>query len=145
MNLLKKGIFLCLFLLLFGAIAAVQQELSGLNSQYQNVQQRLTLARAGVKAEDEQIAERLSVVEPPVVPDQPASPNRLLILALCIGGGLALGFVLALAVELAFRPIRDPDSLGVIMGESPLAVVPVLSSRSRLRKRWFGLARPAKT
>lgn len=122
-------------------IATVQQELSGLNSQYQDVQQRLTLARAGVKAEDEQIAERLSVVEPPVIPDQPVSPNRPLILALCILGGLGLGVVLALAVELFFRPIRDPNSLASVMGEGPLAVVPVLSSRSEKRKSRFSLGR----
>jgi len=129
-------------------IANVQQELTGLNTQYQDVQQRLTLARAGVKAEDEQIAERLTVVEPPVIPDQPAWPNRLIILALCIGGGLGLGIVLALAMELFFRPIRDPDSLATIMGEGPLAVVPVLGPRPDQRKkglRRFGFGRLSKT
>lgn len=129
-------------------IANVQQELTGLNTQYQDVQQRLTLARAGVKAEDEQIAERLTVVEPPVIPDQPAWPNRLLILAVCIGGGLGLGIVLALAIELFFRPIRDPDSLAAIMGEGPLAVVPVLGPRPDQHKRGlrrFAFPRLSKT
>lgn len=118
-------------------MANLQQELSGLNTQYQDVQQRLTLARAGVKAEDEQIAERLSVVEPPVIPEEPTWPNRLLILAICIGGGLGLGIVLALAMEMFFRPIRDPESLGAIVGDSPLGVVPVLGPKPSPAGRGF--------
>ncbi|WP_130003294.1 GumC family protein [Qipengyuania thermophila] len=122
-------------------LANIQQELSGLNTQYQDVQQRLTLARAGVKAEDEQIAERLSVVEPPVVPDEPVWPNRWLLLGLSLGGGLALGIVLALAVEMIFRPIRDPDSLAAVTGEGPLAVIPALS-RPAGRRRGLRLPFP---
>lgn len=130
-------------------LANLEQELTGLNEQYQDVQQRLTLARAGVKAEDEQIAERLSVVEPPVVPDEPVSPNRLLLLGLCIGGGLALGMALALAMEIFFRPIRDPETLGAIMGDGPLGVVPVIAARHKppsvfARLRRFRFPRPAR-
>ena len=55
-------------------IAALQQRLSGLNEQYQRVQERLLAARAGVRAEDEQIGQRLTVVEPPIVPDEPSGP-----------------------------------------------------------------------
>ncbi len=113
-------------------IANLQQDLSGLNNRYQDVQNRLTAARAGVKAEDEQVAERLAVVEPPIVPDEPIWPDRLMILAICIGGGLALGIALALAIELFRRPIRDPESLAAATGENPLGVVPILSARSTL-------------
>ena len=110
-------------------LAQLQTDLNGLNTQYQDIQTRLASARAGVKAEDEQVAERLSVVEPPIVPDEPVWPNRLLILAVCIGGGIGLGIVLAVAIEIFFRPVRDPDSLAAITGETPLAVVPILEPR----------------
>lgn len=125
-------------------ITNLQQNLAGLNTQYQDVQSRLSAARAGVKAEDEQIAERLTLVEAPIVPDSPIWPNRLLIFALCVGGGLALGVVLALGVEFLNRPIRDPDTLARITGQKPMAVVPLLSKRggqaSGLRRLIPGLA-----
>ena len=121
-------------------ITSLQQDLAGLNTQYQDVQTRLTQARAGVKAEDEQIAERLTVVEAPIVPDTPVWPDRLLIFALCVGGGLILGGVLAMAIELLFRPIRDPDSLANIVGQNPLAVVPVITERKTSSTR-RGLSR----
>lgn len=117
-------------------ITALQQRLSGLNEQYQRIQERLLAARAGVRAEDEQMGQRLTVVEPPIVPDEPIWPNRLLILAIGIGGSLAFGFLLALGIELLLRPIRDPKSLAAITGAPPLGVVPVIPRR-RQPIRWF--------
>jgi succinoglycan biosynthesis transport protein ExoP len=108
-------------------ITALQQRLSGLNQQYQRVQERLLSARAGVRAEDEQMGQRLAVVEPPVTPEEPVWPDRLLIIAAGIGGGLAFGFFLALAVELFTRPIRDPKALEAIAGVPSLGVVPTIT------------------
>jgi succinoglycan biosynthesis transport protein ExoP len=118
-------------------LGALEQSLTGLNEQYQEVSRRLLAAKAGVRAEDEQMGERLSVVEPPVVPDTPASPNRLLLAALGIGGGLALGLLLALAVEIMLRPIRDPMDLERLLGRHPLGVIPVISSPLTAGKSWL--------
>jgi uncharacterized protein involved in exopolysaccharide biosynthesis len=115
-------------------IGSLQQRLQGLNQQYQTVQGRLMAARAGVRAEDEQLSERLSVVEPPIVPDEPIWPDRLLIIVGGIGGGLALGFLLAFAIELVLRPIRDPDSLTSLFGSPPLGVVPIIPSTRQVRR-----------
>jgi hypothetical protein len=90
------------------------------------VQQKLLAAKAGVRAEDEQMGERLTVVEPPVVPDEPVWPNRLLILAGGIAGGLGLGLLLAGLVELTLRPVRDPRTLASITGAPPIGVVPLI-------------------
>jgi uncharacterized protein involved in exopolysaccharide biosynthesis len=108
-------------------IAELDQQLSVLNTQYAAVQDQLLAAKTDVRADDEQLNERLSVVDPPVVPDSPIRPNRLLIAALGIAAGLAVGFVLALAVELLLRPIRDPKTLQALTGIAPLSVVPVIT------------------
>ncbi len=120
-------------------VSELEQELTVLNTQYQSVQNQLLAAQTGVRAEDEQMGERLAVVEPPVVPDAPVSPDRLMITALGLGGGLVLGFLLALAVELFLKPIRDPKTLQGITGAAPLAAVPVIKSRSRNRSKWTSL------
>ena len=119
---------------------ALQQRLSGLNEQYQHVQERLLSARAGVRAEDEQMGQRLTVVEPPIIPEEPIWPDRLLILAIGIGGGLGLGMVLAAMVELLNRPIRDPKTLASIAGVPSLGVVPTIDTvRPGMRRArlWF--------
>ena len=107
-------------------LAELDQSLTGLNEQYQAVSGRLLAARAGVRADDEQMGQRLTVVEPPVIPDTPTSPNRPLLAAIGIGGGLALGILLALAVELLVRPIRDPTALTRLVGHPPLGIIPVI-------------------
>lgn len=119
-------------------IAQLQQKLTGLNTQYQSVSDRLLAARAGVRADNEQMGQRLSVIEPPVVPDTPYSPNVWLIAALGIGGGLGLGLLLAFAAEFIIRPIRDPAQLAAIDGVPPLGVIPELrSSRNDgATRRW---------
>lgn len=118
-------------------IAQLQQRLNGLNAQYQSVADRLLAARAGVRADNEQMGQRLTVVEPPVVPDQPHSPNLWLLAALGIGGGLGLGLILAMLAEFIIRPIRDPGELLAYDGVPPLGVIPnVLATVPRQQRAW---------
>lgn len=125
-------------------IADLQSTLSGLNEQYKDVSGKLLAARAGARAEDEQMGEKLSVVDPPVVPDTPVWPDRLLISAMGIGGGLGLGLLLAMAIEIMLRPIRDAGALSAIVGSAPLAMIPVIRDRPVARtdeKPGFSFAR----
>jgi uncharacterized protein involved in exopolysaccharide biosynthesis len=117
-------------------IAQLQQRLTGLNAQYQAVSERLLAARAGVRAADEQMGQRLSVIDPPVIPDTPYSPNRVLILAIGVVGGLGLGIMLALLAEFIVRPIRTPETLARIDGQGPLAVIPLIEPKRARRSRW---------
>jgi uncharacterized protein involved in exopolysaccharide biosynthesis len=104
----------------------LQQRLATLYAQSEEISGRLLAARAGARANEEQMGERLRVVDPPVIPDTPAFPNRPLVAGAGIVGGLALGLMLALAVEMLFSPIRDPSTLTRLTGGRPLAMVPVI-------------------
>jgi polysaccharide biosynthesis transport protein len=115
-------------------ISDLQSTLTGLNEQYRDVSGKLLAARAGARAQDEQMGEKLSVVDPPVVPDTPVWPDRLLISLMGIGGGLALGLMLALAIEILLRPIRDPGALAALVGSAPLAMIPVIGERQTPRR-----------
>lgn len=122
-------------------IAELQRQATALNQSYEDVQTKLMNARAGVRAEDEQMGERLVVVEPPVIPSEPIWPDRLLLLAGGILGGLGLGVVLAFAIEFLLQPIRDPHALGVAGGGEVLGAVPVIEIKSEAarpgRKWWW--------
>ena len=86
------------------------------------------------------MSERLSVVEPPVIPDSPSWPDRLLLALGGIGGGLAVGLSLALVIEFVLRPIRGPGALQNIMGATPLGVIPVVTPKTRQKRKWNGFA-----
>ncbi|MBN8842327.1 MAG: lipopolysaccharide biosynthesis protein [Sphingomonadales bacterium] len=105
-------------------IAQQQQKLDGLNKQYESVSTRLMSAQASAKAETEQKGERLSVIDPPVVPEDPNSPNRPLLIAGGLVFGLGLGLFLILAVELFLRPIRDVLDIRSVTGAMPMVSVP---------------------
>jgi polysaccharide biosynthesis transport protein len=120
--------------------AQLQQKLDTLYKQYDAVSERLMTAQAGARAANEQLGERLVVVDPPVVPDEPASPNRLLILGGGIGAGLVLGLLLGLGVEMFLQPIRTPGRIAQLTGAPTLAMVPVIVPRSAPRetgRRWM--------
>ncbi len=109
-------------------IAQQQQKLDGLNKQYEAVSTRLLGAEANAKAESEQKGERLSVIDPPVVPEQPNSPNRPLLIAGGLGFGLGFGLFLVLLVELYYRPIRDMLDIRAVTGAMPLVSIPTIDA-----------------
>jgi succinoglycan biosynthesis transport protein ExoP len=124
-------------------IAQEQQRLDQLTAQYETVSSRLMQAQGSAKAESEQKGERLSVIDPPVVPEDPTSPNRPLLIAGGLIGGLGLGLFLALAAELVWRPIRDMDDIRSVTGAMPMVSIPTIhveqekeASRFAAFRRW---------
>ena len=116
-------------------ISQLDGRANALRSQYQEVAQKLVNAQNSARMTQEQKGERLTVIEPPVVPDSPTSPNPLLLI---LGGlllGAGLGLLLALVVEMILKPIRGVDQIEG-MGLDALAVVPTFKpDKSRLLGR----------
>lgn len=89
----------------------LENRASALRDQLKKVSDDLLQAQNSARMANEQRAARLSLVEPPNLPDSPEWPNRPLIMA---GGalvGLGLGFLLAMAAELVARPLRSPAQI----------------------------------
>ena len=123
---------------------AAQQEVQQLNARAEMLRANLARVSTGLmnarsvsKINEGQRGERLSLIEPPVTPDHPTSPNRLLLIVGGIAGGLAAGLALVFLVELIQRPIRSAAQLTGLLGEPPLAVVPVLTVNTGRFARLF--------
>jgi polysaccharide biosynthesis transport protein len=117
-------------------VAQLQQKLDGLNVQYQDVSKRLMMANAGQKMETEQKGERLSLVDPPVVPDEPSWPDRPKLIVGGILGGLGLGLFLLLGIEFIKRPIRGLEGVRLATGMAPLVALPTLKTVQPKRSIW---------
>ncbi len=117
-------------------VAQLQQKLDGLNVQYQDVAKRLMSANAGQKMESEQKGERLSLVDPPVVPDDPSWPDRPKLIAYGVLGGFGLGLFLLLAIEFIKRPIRGLEGVRIATGMPPLVALPTLKTVQTKRSIW---------
>ena len=122
-------------------VSQLSAKLSELRDQAAKVSSNLMSAQSVVKLADEQRGERLTLIDPPVTPDTPSSPNRPLLVIGGIALGLAVGIGLALAVEMISSPIRSVAALTRVVGVPPLAVIPVLSPKGAQgpRSRGFGL------
>ena len=122
-------------------VSQLEGRADALRTQYRDVSERLFHARSSARMENEQKGERLSVIDPPVVPDKPLSPNRPVLIAGGIGAGLGLGIVLALIVEFFLRPIRGVVPIERMLGVPPLVVIPTLPMGKHIETRVMRLRR----
>ena len=117
----------------------LENRASALRDQLKGVSDELLKAQNSSRMTSEQRAARLSLVEPPDLPDSPQWPNRPLI----IGGGalfgIALGFLIAMIVELVARPLRSPAQIEA-MNVPVLGIVPNFKGRTK-RKTWRDFTR----
>lgn len=119
-------------------VGQLEEQLKGLNEQYQDTAQKLANANTALRIENEQKGERLTVVDPPVVDDKPVWPNRWLISGAGAGVGIAIGLLLAFGLELLYQPLRGPRAAMALAGGELLGAIPTLTSNTERRGgRWL--------
>ena len=100
--------------------------------QYNGAVDRLAKASTGERIEFMARGQRIAVIEPPGVPNEPAKPKRLLI----AGGGSLFGFMagigLIVLLEVLNRSIRRPEDLIRTLGISPIATLPYIQTRTEV-------------
>lgn len=117
---------------LVAQVEQLEKEADGYRAQYAQIGSRLQSAQIAAKMQTDQKGERLTLADPPVVPDSPTKPNRpvIMVAAIAIGAGIGLGIVLLL--ELLFRPLRGPAAVMWVFGEAPMAVIADLNHKPGL-------------
>ena len=123
---------------------ALTRDYEGAQAKYQEVTAKRQEAELASNLETEQKGERFSLIEPPVVPEKPAKPNRLAI-------GL-IGTIMSLAVAVAIGGVlealddRVHGRSGILrtLGVPPLAVIPSIETegtrRQKIRRRLMALS-----
>lgn len=116
-------------------VGQLERQADLLRDRYASIDQRRSNAQVSARMTSEQLGERLTLADPPVVPDSPTKPNRPMIVLGAIAAGLAFGVALTLLLELLFRPIRGTKALTIAGGRPPLAIVPDLNRKPSLLLR----------
>lgn len=107
---------------------------------YREIKNKQMEAQLAESLESGRKGERFTLIEPPLLPEEPVSPNRpvLLVLSLLLGAGAFAGTI---ALRESTDPsIHHPEELEQITGELPLAAIPTITtiterSRQQQRKR----------
>jgi uncharacterized protein involved in exopolysaccharide biosynthesis len=105
---------------------ALMSDLESAQKKHAELQQKQMEAQLASNLETERKGERFTLIEPPLEPQKPVTPNRLLILA--IGAVLALAAALGMMqlLEALDTRIRSRDDIIALLSVPPLAVIPWL-------------------
>jgi protein tyrosine kinase modulator len=110
---------------------SLEQEYRVLSRDYESAQLRYREVRAkqmeaqlAENLESDRKGERFTLIEPPLVPEEPASPNRLAILVLGFIMSLALAAGATAVVETLDSSIRGRRDVLDILKAPPLALIP---------------------
>lgn len=127
----------------------LMRDLTSERAKYDELRQKEMDAQLVENLETQRKGERFTLIEPPIQPEIPVSPNRKLIVLL--GGVLALGAALGMMflLETFDTRIRDRDHVIRLLGVAPLASVPYIElaeeQQARRKRRMLSLAGAAAT
>ncbi|WP_415184809.1 GumC family protein [Phaeovulum sp.] len=116
-------------------LSELERENSITRGQYAEAVQRLAAAQTGERIEALSRGQRISVVEQPVLPIEPFSPNRKLIALGGVLGGSVLGLGLVVLLELMNRAIRRPSDMVKALTITPLVTLPYVKTDHETRSR----------
>ena len=112
--------------------AELLRELNNEQVKYTEVRQKQMAAKLSESLEDEQKGERFTLIEPPLAPEEPTTPNRPLLLV----GGLVLALAASLlsivAMERIDGSVRNRRDLERLLDVPPLAILPMVVTLSDL-------------
>lgn len=122
----------------------IQFELNGLMREYENLQNeyrqtqaKLEAASTGERLEQDRQAERFEVIEQASPPTEPTKPNRPRIVMAGSFGGVALGVVLVVLLEILDKSLRTAADVERYTGLKPIAVIPYVKTwQEGRRRRW---------
>jgi polysaccharide biosynthesis transport protein len=100
---------------------------------YQEVRSKQSEAKAAQNLEADRKGERFTLIDPPLPPEEPVSPNRALILVMGIIFSIGLATGVLWLLETLDRSVRGRLDLLTLTGVPPLALVPHIQTESDRR------------
>ncbi len=116
------------------ALDAMERELENLRTLHNAAVQRLNEARMGERVELSARGQRITLLEPPTVPNNPSSPNRVAVTGKGVIVGVGLAGAFFVLMELLNAAIRRPSDIVSRLQITPLATLPWLETASQ--RRW---------
>lgn len=119
----------------------LQREYETTAMKYREVKAKQMEAELSNTLESEQKGEKFTLIEPPLLPEKPLKPNRIMIGLVGLLLSLGVGVGVVMLREGMDSSVKDREHLTEIMGFSPLAVIPYISNpfdviRAKKRKQW---------
>jgi polysaccharide biosynthesis transport protein len=120
-------------------LSGIIRETQGLREEFANLQKKEQESLLARDLEKNQRGQQFRLVDAPSLPSVPVSPKRLKLSGMAAGAGLALGLLLAFALEFRLRSFHTEDEIRNHFAPQPPLIVamPVLlTSREMRRNKW---------
>jgi polysaccharide biosynthesis transport protein len=121
------------------------RDLESAQLKYQQIRAKQGDVQVSENLETERKGERFTMIEPPLPPEKPVSPNRMLIMAMGLVLSLGLGFGAAVVKDTLDPSVRGFGDVRHLLNVPPLAAIPTIvtaaeqrSRKRRLRYSWAG-------
>ena len=108
------------------ALASLSRDYQNTGNEYQDILNKQQDAQLAENLEENQQAEKFSILEAALVPDSPSSPDRPKFAALAILFALGVGSICALIAELLFATIRGRHHIVNLIDGHPIAIIPYM-------------------
>lgn len=124
-------------------IAILTRDLESTRRKYNEIIANVRTAQLAESLEDDQKAERFSLLEPPRTPEQPIKPDRKKMIALGFFLAIASSGGMAAMLEMLYGRVRGLEAVTAITGQRPMVIIPyitVAAEAARQRRLLIGLA-----
>lgn len=116
-------------------LTSLTRDYDSAKEKYTEMLTKLQTAKVSENLEQENKAERFTLLEPPVFPDKPTKPNRQKIIGMGFAAGLGLGLGLAMVLEMIDGKIRGADAIAAHFNMKPLVVIPYIKLGDEVARR----------
>lgn len=124
--------------------ARLQRDYQNSSLKYQETNQKVLAARQAQELEKEHVGEKLSLVEPPVLPEKPYKPKRALLMVVALILSIGLGIGLVAVAEFMDHSVHDRITLNALIDAPILGVIPYVQTSEEVaqqrRRRSLALA-----
>jgi uncharacterized protein involved in exopolysaccharide biosynthesis len=110
------------------------RDLESAQLKYEEIRSKETEVQVSQNLESEHKGERFTMIEPPLPPEKPISPNRFLILTMGFVLSLAAGAGVAMLRDSLDLSIRSAQDIRALLNVPPLAAVPLITTRAERRR-----------
>jgi protein tyrosine kinase modulator len=114
---------------------ALARDLENAQLRYQQIRAKQSDAQISDNLEAERKGERFTMIEPPLPPEKPISPNRILILAMGLVLSLGAGFAAVVLKDTLDPSIRGVNDVRRLLSVPPLAAIPRIITASEARRQ----------
>ena len=111
-----------------GEFRLLTRDIANATEKYQEIKSKQMQARVGQQMETESKGERFTLIDPPILPEEPIKPNRPAVVFLSLALALGAGLGYAVLAESVDSTVRGAKGVLATLQVAPLAIIPYLAS-----------------